>query len=106
VDWSNRADRTYVVTANREFVPEEESLEDRHTVDECERVGVPHFRRRGEAADSSGDDAETEDFRMLRLLTAHREKLRVRQCRLVRAHVATQSGDGDRSRKLTSAGWV
>src|SRR6185503_6928116 len=87
---SDRADRAYVVTANREFVAEEEALKDRNTVNKRKRVCVPHFCRRGETAHGSGDDTETKDLRMLRLLTPHREELRVRKRRLIGAYVASE----------------
>src|SRR6185503_1470248 len=43
VDWRNRADRTHVVTANREFVTQEEPLENWHARDKCQRLSVSDF---------------------------------------------------------------
>src|SRR6185369_3218788 len=93
IDRRDRADRAHVVTTNREFVAEEEALEDGNAIHERERVCVFDFLGGGEAADSSGDDTEAENFRVLRLLTPHREKLRVRQRRLISAYVTKQSSE-------------
>jgi hypothetical protein len=51
IDRRDRADRTHVVTANREFVAEEEPLEDRHAVDKRKRLRVSDFICCREAAE-------------------------------------------------------
>ena len=64
------------------------------------------FCCRRKAANRTGNDAEPEHFRMLRLLAPHREELRVRERRLVSAHVSTQSRDGDGGGKLATTGRI
>ena len=93
IERRNRADRANVVTADREFIAEEEAFEDRHAINKGQRLGIPHFLGGGEAAHRAGDDAKSKNFRVLRLLPPHREELRVRKRRLISANVTSQTGE-------------
>src|SRR6266581_7610252 len=89
-DWTDRSD---VVTANGEFITQKEPFVNRHTVDKCERVRVPHLRRRSKASDGPQQNSEAKNFRMIGPLVAYGNKLCELQRRFIGAHIAAQPGD-------------
>ena len=102
IEWGYRANRPNVVATNREFITEEEALEDRHSINEGERIRVAYFRRGSKAAYRSGNQAEAKNLGMLRFFPAHRNELRVRQRWLVGANVTAKSCQRYCKRKLLS----
>src|SRR5258708_1841650 len=83
IERSNRTDRADIVSAYRELVAKIKSVVNRHASDKRKRGRILYLRTGRKAAYRPGDQAETEDFGMLCLLPSNRDKLRVRDSRLI-----------------------
>src|SRR5262249_30950677 len=95
IERRNRANRTHVITANRKLIAQEVTFVNRHAVNKRERVRVLHLVSGRATSYRAGDNAETENLRILTPLVADREELRVFERRLISAHVATQAGEAN-----------